>query len=56
MGLMASFGIMKSGNTHKLNGVLMIVDNRVAADEIASELNHRGHGVVVREVRDTRTG
>jgi hypothetical protein len=45
---MASFGIVKRDEALTRHGVLMIVDNRADADEIAWELNRLGQSVDVR--------
>jgi len=47
---MASFAIVKRDDSQSLHGVLMLVDDRAEADQIAWELNARGQDVDVREV------
>jgi hypothetical protein len=49
---MPSYAILPSAERGCLNRALVIVADRHEADEIAAELNRRGHSVVVREVRD----
>lgn len=46
---MTSFGIIKRDDSRSIHGVLMIVDDRIEAEEIAWELNRRGQVVDIHE-------
>jgi hypothetical protein len=48
---MSSFAVMLRSRPGSLDGILVIVDERRAADEIAIELRLKGHAVDVEEFR-----
>ena len=47
---MGSFAVMLSSKLTSTDGILMMLDERGEAEEIASELCHRGQAVTVREI------
>lgn len=47
---MGSFAVMLASKLTSTDGILMMVDERHDAEEIASELCHRGQAVTVREI------
>ena len=50
--VMESFALVDCSRPAVREQILIIVDDRRAADEMAWELRRRGHPVEVREVRD----
>lgn len=51
---MGSFAVMLSSKLTSTDGILMMVDERHDAEEIASELCHRGQAVTVLEITPDR--
>jgi hypothetical protein len=49
----ASFAVMLSSRQSTPDGILLMVDERRDAMEIAFELQRKGHAVTVREVTST---
>lgn len=52
---MASFALTLRSRPDRLDGILVILDERRDADEIAFEMRRKGHDVEVQELRSTST-
>ena len=50
---MASYAVTLTSRLTRIDGILLIVDDRHEAEEIAGELVRKGHLVTVREVPST---
>ena len=50
---MSSFAVMLSSKPTTIDGILLMVDERRDAEEIALELRRKGHAVTVREITAT---
>ena len=48
---MASFAVTMQSRSDRVDGILVILDERRDADEIAFEMRLRGHDVEVKELR-----
>jgi hypothetical protein len=48
----ASYAVVLCSRPSSLDGILIILDQRVDADEIMIEMRAKGHDVEVRELRD----
>jgi hypothetical protein len=48
----ASFALTLRSRPDRLDGILVIVDERRDADEMAVEMRRKGHDVDVQELRD----
>jgi hypothetical protein len=53
---MPSYALTLRSRPASVEGILVILDERQDADEMASEMRHNGHDVEVREIRNQDEG